>query len=636
MPASLSSYQFKPTDRTASSPVQESRESRAPPCRCGGPHHQRPRIETRTDSFLPHTLLSLPVRHPPPPTAERPPRAARPNPPMSTPAGVAPRRSSRLASSAPPLGAGQPSSSPLPRRRRRRASPSGCAREVDNSPPPVVILDDNEMEQHVEAEEMKKQGEESVEANEAEEKDKDAEVLEELPDWLPDGWIMEVRCGDNGNIYRYYTSPVSGYTFSTKMETLHYLFSEMDERVLESQACADDNELHRMHTWLPDGWAIEVRAGGKKMEKMYKFYVHLPTGMRFLSKENVLLYSNEGKISRCDVKGLCDTSSEDNILAMVEFNPDGLPEGWVKEIIFRKCNDGIRKDPYYTDPVSRHVFRTLKSVINYLETGQITKHAYIPRRSPQSMLKRLKIQGKAKKKSVGASVKGKKLSNGLASNNCMSSGLDPEIGPEERKLGTVKSITKEAVNSDTIKRSRGRPPKILMPTIESTKPEIALVTSEAIKRSRAEGVNSCLIHLSEPNEKMVKATSAVEPASSNNAKRHGGSPQKKFKHITDITLDCAKSSNKESEHIVTAKKLGIGGGEQVANENTLEHTNMKEHLGVIQDYTSNRKKDKLNLITDPDLHEHKNGKFTEKLACTAVHKFYMRRSSNHTVALKKG
>uniref|UniRef100_A0A0D9ZI62 MBD domain-containing protein n=1 Tax=Oryza glumipatula TaxID=40148 RepID=A0A0D9ZI62_9ORYZ len=548
MPASLSSYQFKPTDRTASSPVQESRESRAPPCRCDGPHHQRPRIETRTDSFLPHTLLSLPVRHPPPPTAERPPRAARPNPPMSTPAGVAPRRSSRLASSAPPLGAGQPSSSPLPRRRRRRASPSGCAREVDNSPPPVVILDDNEMEQHVEAEEMKKQGEESVEANEAEEKDKDAEVLEELPDWLPDGWIMEVRCGDNGNIYRYYTSPVSGYTFSTKMETLHYLFSEMDERVLESQACADDNELHRMHTWLPDGWAIEVRAGGKKMEKMYKFYVHLPTGMRFLSKENVLLYSNEGKISRCDVKGLCDTSSEDNILAMVEFNPDGLPEGWVKEIIFRKCNDGIRKDPYYTDPVSRHVFRTLKSVINYLETGQITKHAYIPRRSVTDMY--------------------------------------------------------------SFDRCTDLP--------------------------QTEGVNSCLIHLSEPNEKMVKSTSAVEPASSNNAKRHGGSPQKKFKHITDITLDCAKSSNKESEHIVTAKKLGIGGGEQVANENTLEHTNMKEHLGVIQDYTSNMKKDKLNLITDPDLHEHKNGKFTEKLACTAVHKFYMRRSSNHTVALKKG
>ncbi|KAF0894219.1 hypothetical protein E2562_037279 [Oryza meyeriana var. granulata] len=585
------------------------------------------------------------------------------NPPMSTPTGapppsVAPRRSSRLASSVPPVGAGQPSS-PLPRRRRRGAPPSGSAkfvplslREVHNSPPPVVILDDNETEQHVEAEELKKQGEEGLEAEEPGEMDKDAEVLEELPGWLPDGWIMEVRCGDNGNIYRYYTSPVSGYTFSTKMETLHYLFSEMDERVLESQACADDNELHRMHTWLPDGWVIEIRAGGKKMEKMYKFYVHLHTGMRFLSKENVLLYSNEGKISRCDMKGLCDTSSEDNILAMVEFSPDGLPEGWVKEIIFRKCNDGIRKDPYYTDPVSRHVFRTLKSVINYLETGEITKHAYIPRRSvtdmysfdrctdlPQSMLKRLKIQGKAKKKSAGASVIDKKLPIGQASNNCMSSELDPLFGPEERKLVTVKAIGKEAVNSDIIRRPRGRPRKFLMATIGSTKAERALVTSEAIKKSRAEGVTSCLNPVAEPKEK-VKATSATgkESTCSNNAKRQGGSPQKKFKQITDSTLDYAKSSNKEPEHIVVTKELGIG---EMPTENTLEYTNMKEHAVVIQelDDTSNRKRDKLNLITDPDLHEHKNGNFTEaaeKLACAAVHKFYMRRSSNHTVPLKKG
>jgi hypothetical protein len=33
--------------------------------------------------------------------------------------------------------------------------------------------------------------------------------------------------------------------------------------------------MQRMHTWLPDGWAIEVRAGGKKMEKMYKVILDL-------------------------------------------------------------------------------------------------------------------------------------------------------------------------------------------------------------------------------------------------------------------------------------------------------------------------------------------------------------------------
>ncbi|GJN36862.1 hypothetical protein PR202_gb25761 [Eleusine coracana subsp. coracana] len=77
------------------------------------------------------------------------------------------------------------------------------------------------------------------------------------------------------------------------------------------------------------------------------FYAHLPTGKRFLSKEDVLRYINEGKVSSCDMDVLCDTRTDDNILAHLEFNPDGLPDGWVKEVIFRKCNDGIRKDPVY-------------------------------------------------------------------------------------------------------------------------------------------------------------------------------------------------------------------------------------------------------------------------------------------------
>ncbi|WVZ84588.1 hypothetical protein U9M48_031611 [Paspalum notatum var. saurae] len=69
---------------------------------------------------------------------------------------------------------------------------------------------------------------------------------------------------------KYYTSPVSGYTFTSKMETLHYLFSGMEERMLETHTNARDNELHVSYAWLPCGWLIEIRAGGKKMDKMYK------------------------------------------------------------------------------------------------------------------------------------------------------------------------------------------------------------------------------------------------------------------------------------------------------------------------------------------------------------------------------
>ncbi|CAD6272731.1 unnamed protein product [Miscanthus lutarioriparius] len=102
-------------------------------------------------------------------------------------------------------------------------------------------------------------------------------------------------------------------------------------------------------------------------DKMYKFYVHSITGVRLLSKQDVLLYINEAKVS---------------ILAKVDFRPSGLPEGWVKEIVYRKTKEGlIRRDPYYTDPASSYTFRTLKSALSFLETGTVSKHAIIQRTS---------------------------------------------------------------------------------------------------------------------------------------------------------------------------------------------------------------------------------------------------------------
>lgn len=34
------------------------------------------------------------------------------------------------------------------------------------------------------------------------------------------------------------------------------------------------------------------------------------------------------------------------LLAIVDFHPSGLPEGWVRELVFRKTKEGlIRRDP---------------------------------------------------------------------------------------------------------------------------------------------------------------------------------------------------------------------------------------------------------------------------------------------------
>ncbi|KAK8448445.1 hypothetical protein SEVIR_7G013300v4 [Setaria viridis] len=309
------------------------------------------------------------------------------------------------------------------------------------------------------------------------------------------------------------------------------------------------------HTWLPGGWLIEVRAGGKKMNKMYK------------------------------------------ILAHVEFNPDGLPDGWVKETIFRNCNDGIRKDPYYTDPISRRVFRTLKSVLSYLGTGEISKHAYLPRRNvidmysfdkcvdlPQSMLKRLRAEGQTKQKSRRALVLYKELPNNQTSNHSeggTSAGLTPKSDLKRNKFGTEKATATNENGSETTKRRRGRPKKILKQTNES--------------------ISDC-------------------------DKRH-----------------------KEAKHNEVKEEVDICDEEDMPNGKTKKHTEMQKRTPVIQEVGNNnniaesnslkRKENRSDLVASPGLQNQENGRSTEagkKATCSSVHKFYKRRCSNQTVSSNKG
>ncbi|XP_021318704.1 uncharacterized protein LOC8069424 isoform X3 [Sorghum bicolor] len=458
-------------------------------------------------------------------------------------------------------------------------APSEPASDLSGKNNGLVISDDNTLKQTVEVGKQERQGKEVLVVEELDELNEDSGSLDEPPGWLPDGWIMEVCQEVNGSIYQYYTSPMSGYTFTSKMDTLHYLFSGVEERTLE---------LQKSHTWLPRGWVIEVRAGGKKMDKMYKFYVHLPTRKRFLSKAEVLHFVNKGMVSTCDMDVLCDTSTDDNILAQVEFSPDGLPDGWVKETIFRKCNDGIRKDPYYTDPVSRRVFRTLKSVLSYLGTGEISKHSYLPRRNvidmysfdkcadlPKSMLKRLKAEGQTKKKFMRALVLDKELSNGQTSNHSEGAIGLTQSDPEGDKFGSVEATWEKGISSETMKRRRGRPKKILKQTNDSI------------------------------------------------------------------------SDRDKGEHIEAKEDVDISGGKDLRNVKTSEHTETQNSMMIIKEVNNNNTAenklsktvgDKSDLVTGMALHKQENVRLTEvseKATFSTVHKFYKRRNCNQTLGSRK-
>ncbi|KAM0865211.1 hypothetical protein ACQ4PT_043431 [Festuca glaucescens] len=220
------------------------------------------------------------------------------------------------------------------------------------------------------------------------------------------------------------------------------------------------------------------------MDKMFKFYVHPAMGVRVFSKEDVLLSVKEMKITECDTDGHCDTNSQDNILALLEFNLSELPQGWVKEIVYRRTRTGIKKYPYYTDPVSQYAFRTLKAALRFLETGEVTNRQFIQKTSVhdlysfeksadlhESLHKRLanilkyakirasspKPRGPAQREKINCNGQTSYSSEDTDTDNDTSTGSVSPNKHQNIKNKTMKTEMAESTSwSETIKRPRGK------------------------------------------------------------------------------------------------------------------------------------------------------------------------------------
>ncbi|XP_060207103.1 uncharacterized protein LOC132634936 isoform X1 [Lycium barbarum] len=83
-----------------------------------------------------------------------------------------------------------------------------------------------------------------------------------------------------------------------------------------------------------------------------------------------------------------ETCNSDRSLLRREASVDELPPGWKTEFRMRNTTRGIKKDPFYTDPVHGYVFRSKKDVMRYLQTGDIRSCAMRPtKRDPDSTMK---------------------------------------------------------------------------------------------------------------------------------------------------------------------------------------------------------------------------------------------------------
>lgn len=173
------------------------------------------------------------------------------------------------------------------------------------------------------------------------------------PEWLPSGWITEIKTQQSGQhagyTYQCYFNPFTETRFYTKKKVLRYLESEELRRSSMNKETSTENNS-----------AGDILTSSNQSGSIKNKEINTTTN----STGDILTSSTQ-------------TGSIDN---KTVYSSDELPDGWVKEIRLRYSKSGVHKDPYYIDPVSEYAFRSRKDALRYLKSGDIKKCAIRPKK----------------------------------------------------------------------------------------------------------------------------------------------------------------------------------------------------------------------------------------------------------------
>ncbi|KAK8687505.1 hypothetical protein V6N13_086315 [Hibiscus sabdariffa] len=177
------------------------------------------------------------------------------------------------------------------------------------------------------------------------------------------GYVLhENGSSSNRRYLAQYVNQASGQKFFTKDDLIRY--TNMESKQCDDKlptlrknmtSSANDQavtavEENERPEWLPKNWLVEVktRKSGITFGRQYKIYVDPSTGHRFYSESEVLRFLGHAVSSK------------------------RKPE--------QKKRDSHSGKKYYTDPVSGYVFRSKTTALHYLETGEIAKTAFLPKK----------------------------------------------------------------------------------------------------------------------------------------------------------------------------------------------------------------------------------------------------------------
>ncbi|KAL2902441.1 Methyl-CpG-binding domain-containing protein 13 [Bienertia sinuspersici] len=213
--------------------------------------------------------------------------------------------------------------------------------------------------------------------------------------------------------------------FYSKAAVLRYIHECTSNEQLQpvsedTKKSSGKTEMHLVEAnepeWLPKDWIMErrTRKSGAKAGTEYKCYIDPSTGTKFFSKPEVLRYIGSKKSSAAssrqkdrgnsghsyskrpvDPPSVIKSSVETNVSQLsktcvwknlssgrlkivTEKTVDQeLPSGWIKVTrIKMRGNEVVRRDSSFNDPASPLVFRSKLEVLRYVETGEISRHAY--------------------------------------------------------------------------------------------------------------------------------------------------------------------------------------------------------------------------------------------------------------------
>ncbi|PIN27228.1 hypothetical protein CDL12_00021 [Handroanthus impetiginosus] len=247
-------------------------------------------------------------------------------------------------------------------------------------------------------------------------------VAGKSPEWLPPGFTEKVKY-KNGRKIKYYYHAATGKKYHSKKDVLSCAMTDNGHLGTPQRADGDDNRLSSNNKidaglaktndspeWLPNGWKMEekTRQSGFRKGAIYKVYTELSSGSKFYSRAAVARYMKtvehantknaKKKVDHLeepipDVSPSCiSMTNTDHIpekklknssfktVAIESAAADDLPPGWIKEIKTSKSGNRIRKDPFYTDPVSGYMFRSKLDALRYLKTNDIRSCACRPRK----------------------------------------------------------------------------------------------------------------------------------------------------------------------------------------------------------------------------------------------------------------